>query len=287
MAATLSPSVLALNSDQSVYHLHLHPEDIADTVILVGDPQRVSAVSQHFSSITVKKQYREFVTHTGMYQQQPLSVISTGIGAGNIDIVLNEIDALKNINLKNREVKENPTQLKFIRLGTTGALQPEIAPGHRILSAYAAGFDGLAHFYHHHNHSHPLNAVIKQHLNNEMLQHNLYTGTASAELINQFSALGQQGITLTAHGFYGAQNRSLRIPLGSIRLLDSLQHLTFNNLNVTNFEMETAMIYALSEMLGHQALSISCVVYNRATEAASSNPRRDVDTMIEAALQCL
>lgn len=283
----IANSVLPLNNDGSAYHLRLQPHEIADTIIFVGDPDRVASVSQHFDKITLQKQHREFVTHTGYFQQQPLTVISTGIGAGNIDIVINEIDALKNIDFNNRQIKSNPTVLTFIRLGTTGALQPNLQVGDIIMSSYAAGFDGLLHFYKNHSKDSSLHQVIQQQLNDPMLNHNLYTAAADSDLLQRFKDLGQSGITLTMHGFYGAQNRSLRLPLSPIDLLTSLQNLQYESLKVTNFEMETAMIYALCSLLGHRALSINNIVYNRLTEEKCPNPKTAMQLMISKTLSHL
>lgn len=283
----IANSVLPVNRDGSIYHLKLQPKEIADTIILVGDPDRVASVSQYFDKITLKKQHREFTTHTGYFQQQPLTVISTGIGAGNIDIVINEIDALKNIDFNNRKIKPIHTQLTFIRLGTTGALQPNLSVGDIIVSSYAAGFDGLLHFYKNQSKNSSLYQIIQQQLNDPMLNYNLYTAAADPDLLHQFKGLGQPGITLTMHGFYGAQNRSLRLPLNPINLLTSLQNIQYESLKVTNFEMETAMIYALSSLLGHRALSINNIVFNRLTEEKCPNPKKAMQMMISKTLSHL
>ena len=287
MPITLDHSVLPLNKDNTIYHLHLHPEQLADTIIFVGDQNRVPMISQHFSKIECKQSHREFTTHTGYFNNNRVSVVSTGIGASNIDIVINEIDALKNIDFKQREIKDNKQSLIFCRIGTTGAFQPQLEPGQVIVSAYAAGFDGLLHFYQHTPTNPGLNQLITQHLSSDMLKHNLYTAACCPILLDNFSSLGTIGITLTAHGFYGAQHRGLRLPLAPISLLNALQKLVFNQIPFTNFEMETAMIYALSELLGHRAISINSVVYNRATQASCSNPRQAMHTLIERSLDLL
>ncbi len=262
----IASSVLPLNSDGSVYHLNLHPTDIANTVILVGDPDRVQMVSAFFDRIDIKKQRREFVTHTGYINNQRISVMSTGMGGANIEIALNELDALKNIDLSSRTVKDNFTQLTLLRIGTCGALQANTPAGGIILSQYAIGFDGAMNFY-------PCATTENENKLKNMttaflpdtLKSQCYVSSAD-NFLQKLSPLGESGITLTCPGFYAAQNRELRIPINNQDLFSCTQNINSPNMKFLNFEMETAMLYGLGRALNHRCGSISLAVYNRQTQ---------------------
>lgn len=284
---SITTTNLMLNPDGSIYHLNLFPGEIANTVILVGDPDRVSLVSAHFDRIDIKKQKREFVTHTGMLHNKPISVVSTGIGVGNIDIVLHELDALMNIDFKTREIKSTITSLKLIRLGTTGALQKDIAVDQLIISDSAIAFDGLLNFYQLHyseRENRLLNAVHKQFADFSMVN-NAYVADRSLTLPIEISEKCLAGITLTTIGFYGPQHRSLRAPIIKKDIFTYVDRFHFENKMITNFEMETAAIYGLGNLLGHQCCSVSAVVANRITETVSRDPLAAVKKMIRLVLQ--
>lgn len=282
----MQSSELILNSDGSIYHLHLHPEDISDTIITVGDPNRVETVSKYFDTVEIKKAYREFVTHTGHLNGKRLTVISTGIGTDNIDIVLNELDALANIDLKTRKVKEKLRQLQFIRIGTSGSLRAENPVDSLLISECAVGWDGLAFFYD--NYENFENKELSQSLKNEMPNVNFYTAQASPFLLEQFiSPIFNKGITLTCSGFYAPQMRQLRLPARFPSFFKEIQAFSYKNLHLTNMEMETAGIYLLAQMLGHQAISVNALLANRITGDFSKNPQLIVENMIKKVLKTL
>ncbi|MCQ0112696.1 uridine phosphorylase [Zhouia amylolytica] len=286
---SLEPSELILNPDGSIYHLNLLPEDIADTVITVGDPDRVTSVSRYFDRIEIKKGKREFVTHTGELNGKRLSVISTGIGTDNIDIVLNELDALVNIDLKNRQIKNHLKSIDIIRIGTSGSLQPDIPVDSFLLSEYAIGFDSLLHYY--------LSKDIQhQALQEDFIKHTLWSKHKSTPYIVGYnSALGDLlnsdqlylGMTGTNVGFYGPQGRVLRLPLSDADLNDKLASFEYRGLKVTNLEMETAGIYGLAKLLGHRAASMNCIIANRPNGTFSKDPKTSVDNLIKYTLEKL
>lgn len=282
----LSPSELILNADGSIYHLNLLPEDIATTIITVGDPDRVVEVSKHFDTIDVKKGKREFLTHTGFLKGKRLSVISTGIGTDNIDIVLNELDALVNIDFESRTINKNRIRLKIIRIGTTGAIQPEIPIDSILMSTLAIGFDGLLHFYEQDYSQH-------KELEDAFLEYTQWSvRKARPYVVDYDESLGQQlldnrirlGFTATNTGFYGPQGRSLRIAPSQAGIMSKMVRFKFNDLQITNLEMETSGIYALAKLLGHQAVSLNCILANRATGEFSSNPSKAVEELIRFTL---
>ena len=285
----LGPSELILNADSSIYHLNLLPEDIADIVITVGDPDRVGDVSKYFDSIELKKGKREFHTHTGICNGTRMSVISTGIGTDNIDIVINELDALKNIDFKERIVKSNKTTLDIIRIGTSGAIQPDISVDSFLLSEYAIGFDGLLHFY---DSEHIQNLDISK----AFAHHADWSNSKSTPYVVKYDEkLGAKfnsnrirlGVTATNPGFYGPQGRSLRLRPQDQNLNEKLASFMYKKLQITNLEMETSGIYGLSSLLGHRAISLNCILANRATGEFSKNPNGSVDKLIRYALNIL
>ncbi len=259
-------SVLPLRHDGAIYHLNLKPGEVADTVILVGDPERVSLVSRHFDSIEVKKSNREFVTHTGVLKGQRVSVVSTGIGTANIDIVLNELDALHNIDFSTRQIKAEPTSMRCLRLGTCGAVQPETQPGSVVGSRYAVGFDNQMLFYPRalSDQEERVKKAVVEHLNSAIVP-SCYVAAAS-DWFDSWFTFGDVGVTFTCPGFYAAQNRCLRAPILAESIFDCVQRWSYPGEVPLNFEMETAMIYGLGRVLGHRCGSISLVVYNRHTQ---------------------
>lgn len=284
---TIPESELVLNDDGSIYHLHLLPEDLAGTVIFVGDPERVPDVSRHFDKVEVKKQKREFITHTGLIGSKRLSVISTGIGTDNIDIVMNELDALVNVNLQTREVKAQTTALKIIRIGTSGALQPEIAVDSVLISEYGLGLDSLMQFY---DYEEPeevsglLDAIDRQ---LDLLFVNPYLFKAPGTLADAFGKTFARGITATCCGFYGPQGRILRAETRFEDLVHRLSNVHAEGKRITNFEMETAGIYGLASLLGHEAVSVNVILANRVKHAFSSNPKKAVDDTIKKVLDMI
>jgi len=276
---------LPLNKRDAVYHLDLRPEELADIVITVGDPSRVQQVSQHFDHIEIKRAHREFVTHTGTIGKRRLSVLSTGIGVPNIDIVMNELDALVNIDLTTRVPFEKSKQLTIIRFGTTGGLQADCAPGDILISRFGIGFDTLLDYYQH-KPLYTLNAMhdaLESHLAGESGP--FYLAESDKGLLEYFSPLGTVGITATCGGFYGPQGRHLRIPLRFPNLLNKLTTFSFSNLAVINFEMETAGILALGQLLGHRCLSLSMVIANRIKGLFAKDVNAHVEQLIVAALR--
>jgi uridine phosphorylase len=285
----LSPSELIINGDGSIFHLHLLPEDLANTVILVGDPNRVAAVSAHFSKVEVKKSNREFVTHTGFFRGVRLTVTSTGIGADNIDIVLNELDALANINLKTRLPKEAHRALRIVRLGTSGALQPDIALGAMVSSHVSIGFDGLLNFYARRNEVSRLDyeeAFLRHTAWSELCAKPYFVENAR-ELINLFADVTVEGMTISAPGFYGPQGRVLRLPLADPLLNEKIERFRIDGKRITNFEMEGSAVAGLSKLLNHRALTVCTVIDNRAMLNMSVDYKKAVNNMIAVALEKL
>lgn len=283
----LAASELILNSDGSIYHLNLLPEDIADTIITVGDPERVSEVSKHFDTIELKKTKREFHTHTGFLNGKRISVISTGIGTDNIDIVLNELDALVNIDLKVMSQKTQKKTLTIIRIGTSGAIQPNIKTDSFLLSETAVGLDGLLHFYNTaKKQNEALVSSLEKHLKWQEFAITPYAFDADAMLVDKLkSKCTMVGITVTNAGFYGPQGRSLRLAPKLVDFHQKLASFQFQTKQLTNLEMETAGIYGLAKLLGHRAVSLNAILANRATGEFSSNPNKTVAELITYCLE--
>ncbi len=290
MEKYFSESELILRPDNSVYHLGVKGEDIADTVIIVGDPERVSLISKKFDSIRVTKFSREFCIHTGIISGVELTVVSTGIGVDNIDIVVNELDAAVNIDPLTRKVNSTLRKLKFLRLGTSGALRPEIKLHDIVCSSAAIGMDGVPHFYEFNFSEEELSLVrkFKAEVKWPDLLAEPYAVFASSELLDQFLGVyNHQGITITANGFYGPQNRELRGKLRFTELENSYRSFSYKDKLVTNFEMETAGIYALSKMLGHEHLTLCVILANRANKEFSEDPSTAVNFLINSVLDTL
>ena len=283
----MNASELILNRDGSIYHLHLLPDQIAPLIITVGDPDRVRQVSRYFDRIEVKARKREFITHTGWLGKQRLSVISTGIGTDNVDIVFNELDALFNIDLKSAQIKARKTPLTFIRIGTTGSLQKEMEVDSFVASTAGIGMDGLMHFYEAPTQQkHPLLAALRAHTAGRWdFPVSPYFAEGDNYLLGKFSRDFYQGITATNSGFYGPQGRQLRVPVRLPGYLDLLQTFEYDGNRIANLEMETAAMYGLANLLGHQAISLSVVLANRAAGTFSRNPGKAVRQLIETTLE--
>ena len=278
----IKASELILNPDRSVYHLNLRPEHIANTIITVGDPDRVGSVTKHFDQVNFTTHKREFHTQTGVYKGKPITVISTGIGTDNIDIVFNELDALVNIDLEKREVKSQLTSLDIIRIGTSGSIQEAIPINSFLVSKYAAGFDSLLHFYDSAHVQHfEISDALKRQTNWFEKKSDPYVVTASERLFERITSEHTvSGFTATNVGFYGPQGRVLRLGIQDNDLNDKLANFNYNGLSITNLEMETAGIYGISNLLGHHALSMNAIIANRATGEFSKNPKQIVDDLI-------
>lgn len=280
----ISEADLIINPDGSIYHLNLLPEDIADQIITVGDPERVEEVSKYFDEIELKKGKREFITHTGRLGKNRITVISTGIGTDNIDIVLNELDALANIDFETRLVKEELKSLNIIRIGTSGSIREDIPVGSILASTHGLGIDALMDYYE------PNNAIEDVYLQQKITQHlgenNLrpYLTAGSTTLLKQFGHDLLQGITVTAPGFYAPQGRQVRAKLRIDGLIDKLSSFEHKNQKLTNLEMETAGIYALANVFGHQALSINAILAQRKKLEFAENPQQIVEKMINLVL---
>jgi len=285
----IASSELILNPDGSVYHLNLKPENIAHDIIFVGDPDRVEKITQFFDSIEFSIQKREFKTQTGIYKGKRLTVLSTGIGPDNIDIVLNELDALVNIDLNTRQPKEQLTALNIIRIGTSGSIQADIPVDSFVLSQYGIGLDNMLRSY-------IVDEVTHKDIEEAFItqtEWNLQKGRpyaiACSEVLEKRIESNQmhKGITCTVGGFYGPQGRVLRLPIQDSDLNSKMDHFQFNGNRITNLEMETTAIYGLSALLGHNALSLNAIIANRATGTFSEDPTKAVDELIAYTLDKL
>lgn len=281
MATTpISEADLILNPDGSIYHLNIRPEDLAETVITVGDPDRVEAVSRCFDRIELKKGRREFITHTGYIGQKRITVISTGIGTDNIDIVLNELDALANVDFATRLPKSRLTSLDIIRIGTSGTIQPDIPVGTVLASAYGLGLDALMHYYTSvpEPEEEELRQAVTAHL--EVPGIAPYLTRASSELLSVAGKGFQRGITVTAPGFYAPQGRRVRAAASVPDLIGKLNSFRLRDHRITNLEMETAGIYALARALGHRALSVNAILASRVRFKFSDHPEKIITKTI-------
>ena len=285
----IAPSELVLNPDGSVYHLNLKPEHIADTVIFVGDPNRVPRVAAHFEKIIFDTQKREFRTMTGIYKGKKLTVISTGIGPDNIDIVMNELDALVNIDLEKREIKKELTRLHIVRIGTSGSLQDDIPVDSFVLAKYGLGFDGMLHSY-------ACGHILETDIENAFIKHTQWNERKSRPYAVKGSSLLEKklfsehvfaGITATAIGFYGPQGRVLRLKLQDPELNHKIDSFQYKDIRVTNLEMETSAIYGLALLLGHEALSMNAIIANRANGTFSNDPYKPIEALIKYTLDKL
>jgi len=283
----IAESELILNSRGAIYHLDVRPEELAETIIIVGDPERVKKVSKHFDSIEHQLQHREFITHTGYIGNKRVSVLSTGIGPDNIDIALNELDALANIDFNTRLIKPSLKKLSIIRFGTSGALQANIPVDSIVASTHGLGFDNLMNYYEYEKSNEEIE-LIASFLQQTKMDINItmpYVFRGSEILLNKFGDDVYKGITVTAPGFYGPQGRELRLKSKSRKLIDKLSDFSFNKYRITNFEMESSAIFGLGKLLGHECLSVNVVVANRVTQQYSKDGNAAVEKMIEIAIE--
>ena len=278
----IKESELILNPNGSVYHLNLKPEHVAQTIITVGDPDRVENVTTHFDTVEFKIQKREFHTQTGTYKGKRISVISTGIGTDNIDIVLNELDALVNINLEKRQINDKLKSLNIIRIGTSGSIQENVPIDSYLISNMAIGFDSLLHYYdNEHIQNFDVSKDLEAHLASSAGKSKPYVVSGDKYLIEHFKdSKTYLGITGTNVGFYGPQGRVLRLKLQDQHLNQKLSSFNHRGNRITNLEMETAGIYGLSKLLGHKAISMNAIIANRVTGQFSRNPKAVVDALI-------
>jgi uridine phosphorylase len=284
----IAETELILNADGSLYHLNLLPDDVADTIITVGDPARVAEVSKYFDHIELKKSKREYVTHTGSIGGKRLTVLSTGIGTGNIDIVLNELDSLVNIDLQSRLPKKQLRNLNIIRLGTSGAIQKDVSIDSLLVSNVAIGLDTLMHYYKHklsESEEKLLTAFVK--VLPESYRLSPYVASADKWLVNQMGRGFQQGICVTSPGFYAPQGREFRANSATPELRRLVQDFKFSGQRFTNLEMETAGIYGLASVLGHNAISFNVILANRVTQTFSKQPEKVMDKSIKQVLERL
>lgn len=285
----IGASELIINSDGSVFHLHLKPEELADTVILVGDPGRVELVSSFFDRVEVRKASREFVSATGTYKGTRMTVLSTGIGCDNLDIVMTELDALVNIDFSSRQVKKNLRSLRILRIGTSGAIQPDIPVGSYVFSHISVGADGLMNWY-----------AGRDEVSYKEMEEAFMAATgwdshlpapyfvgASQELIDLFADVTVKGVTISAPGFYGPQGRVLRLPLAMPDMMEKFEQFRFGDYRITNFEMEGSALAGLAALLGHRAATICTIIAQRVAKDACTDYKPFVRRMIEMALDKL
>lgn len=286
MKPSIPESELIINDRGAIYHLNLRPEELAPTVITVGDPDRVKEVSKHFDQVEVERQHREFVTHTGFLGNKRISVVSTGIGPDNIDIVLNELDALVNIDFENRTIKPALTSLNIIRVGTCGSLQAEIPVDSVVATTHAIGIDNLLNYYRHDNNEEE-NELLQQFIQHTKIDQHFsrpYIMAGGSSLLMHFVEGFHHGITVTCPGFYGPQGRVLRLGLHYPNFIDLLTSFSYGLHKIANFEMETSAIYGLGKLLGHQCISISAVVANRIDHSFSNDGKKAVEQAIQKVL---
>ena len=282
-------SELILNSKGKIYHLSAAVGEIAENIILVGDPGRVKNISKYFDKIDTKLSNREIVTHTGIFNNKRLSVISTGMGPDNIDIVINELDALFNIDFKSRKEKKEKISLNIIRIGTSGALQKEIPVESFVLSTYGLGIDGLLNFYK------CKEDICEKNFERDFIKHTSWSNdlskpylvSCSDKLKKKFGKEFIHGITITAAGFYGPQGRALRLKPAYPELIDTYSTFVYNNQKITNFEMETSALYGLSKALGHNALTVCLIIANRLTKKFCKDYHKPMEKLIVTALENL
>jgi len=285
----IAPSELIINPDGSIYHINLKPEHVASNIIFVGDQNRVAKVANLFDTIEFETQKREFKTITGTYKNKKFMVISTGIGPDNIDIVVNELDALVNIDLETRTVKKEHTALNIVRIGTSGSLQDHIPVDSFVLAKYGLGFDGLLHAY-------DCEHILEKEMEDAFIEHTNYSNRKSRPYIVKNDGELENilisdkiftGITATAGGFYGPQGRILRLDVQDPELNHKIDNFDYNGVKITNLEMETSAIYGLSKLLGHKAVSMNCIIANRANLTFSKDPYKAIENLIEYTLNKL
>lgn len=290
MKKYFAASELLINSDGSVFHLHIKPEQLADKVILVGDPGRISLVASHFENIEMEVESREFKSITGSYKGKRITVVSTGIGCDNIDIVMNELDALANIDFKTRYEKDEHRELSLVRIGTCGGLQPNTPVGTFVVSEKSMGFDGLLNFYE------GRNAVCDLAMEKAFINHMGWTGNmcqpypyvidANKELIERIDKGDMvRGVTIAAGGFFGPQGRELRIPLADPNQNEKIEKFEYNGYKITNFEMESSALAGLSRLMGHKAMTVCMVIANRLIKEANTGYKSTIDELIKKVVE--
>ena len=286
----IKSSELIINADGSIFHLHLKPEQIADNIILVGDPGRVELIGKLLTDIEFQVQNREFVSTTGKYNNKRITIVSTGIGTDNIDIVVNELDALANINLVTREINPVHRKLNFVRIGTSGGLQDFLGVNSFVISQKAIGFDGLLNYYANRNSVSdlPFEEAFRRHTNWGKQLTSPYVVDCSELLLKKMHRDDTiAGVTISAPGFYGPQGRVLRLPLADPLLNEKIESFAFEGHKITNFEMECSAIYGLSKLLGHEALTICLIIANRVKKEANSDYHQSMETLIKLVLDRL
>lgn len=283
MSHTYSETDLILNPDGSVYHLSLRPKDIADTIIVVGDPGRVHRVSRHFDSVEFEMNKREFITHTGSYKGKRLTVISSGMGTDNVEILMTELDALANIDLVHREPKTKKKKLKIIRVGTSGTIRDDIKVGSHLVTEYAIGLDTIIQFYKHKHKGAELKIIKK--LREELdLHYTPYCFKGSSQLLEKFKDCAIVGNTVTCPGFYAPQGREIRMPIRYKDIIEKMQYFHEEEIWITNLEMETAGYYAFGNLLGHEVLSLNAIMANRIKGQFAKDPNKIIDGLIKKVL---
>ncbi|WP_420577623.1 nucleoside phosphorylase [Ekhidna sp.] len=283
MPHTFSESDLILNPDGSVYHLSLRPKDISDKIIVVGDPGRVHRVSRHFDSVEFEMNKREFITHTGKYKGKRLTVISSGMGTDNVEILMTELDALFNIDLVHRQPKPRRKKLQIIRVGTSGTIRDDIKVGSHLATEYAIGLDTIIQFYQH-KHTGVERRIIKK-LREELdLHYTPYCFKGSVTLFEKFKDCTIAGNTVTCPGFYAPQGRELRIPIRYKDIIEKMQYFHEEDVWITNLEMETAGYYAFGKLLGHEMLSLNAIMANRVKGQFAKDPNKVIDSLIQKVL---
>jgi uridine phosphorylase len=285
----IGESELIINSRGAIYHLNVRPEELAATVITVGDPDRVKEVSKHFDIVECICKHREFVTHTGYIGKKRISVVSTGIGTDNIDIVLNELDAVVNIDLDTRTIKKEHTSLTIIRVGTSGSLQADIPVDSFVTSTHGLGIDNLLNYYQYSNNDEERSLIqhFVTHTQMDGAFSQPYIASASASVLKHFVNGFHQGITVSCPGFYGPQGRVLRLGLTHPQLIDKLTEFCYGNHRITNFEMETSAIYGLGKLLGHRCVSLSVIVDNRISKTFTKNSIAAIEDLITKVLEII
>lgn len=283
----IAESELIINPRGAVYHLDLRPEEIAGTVITVGDPDRVKEVSKYFDTIEVKRQHREFISHTGFVGKKRLTVLSSGIGPDNIDIVMNELDALVNIDFDTREIKKELRSINIIRIGTSGSLQEDIPVDSFVASTHGLGVDNLLNFYRH-EHNDQEKELLQSFITHTQIHGQIgqpYITSGAGSLIKHFVKDFHQGITVTCPGFYGPQGRILRLGVRNPDMINRLTDFRFGQHRITNFEMETSAIYGLGKLLGHNCLAVNAIVANRVKKEFSKDGLAAVENLIKRFIQ--
>lgn len=285
----IAESELIINARGAIYHIDLRPEELAHNIIIVGDPDRVGMVSKYFDKIEVKRQHREFVSHTGFVGNKRITCTSTGIGPDNIDIVLNEFDALVNIDFDSRTIKKDLTSLNIMRIGTSGSLQADVPVDSWVAGTHGLGLDNLLNYYrleHNEQEKELLQSFVTQtQLHSQIC--NPYISLASASLLKHFVDGFHQGITVTCPGFYGPQGRVLRLGIRNPELIDRLTQFRFGQHRITNFEMETSAIYGLGRLLGHHCLSLNAIIANRIAKEFTKDAHSLVDGLIKKVLETI